>query len=111
MGYSGKGAYGTVLQVYLKDDPEKKNYAVKKLDIYSLYSVNRLYQAYLEYQILKELDSPYIVKTYGAFEADGKMHIVMDFLPKGDLSYFIKTNFFFALVIAVYNQCACCSLS
>ena len=91
--FSGKGAYGTVLQVYLKNDPKKKLYAIKKLDINSLFSVNRLYQAYLENDILSELDSPYIVKIYGAFEADGKIHLIMDFLSKGDLSYFIKTNF------------------
>ena len=91
--FSGKGAYGTVLQVYLVNDPNKKIYAIKKLDINSLYSVNRLYQAYLENDILNELDSPYIVKIYGAFEADGKIHLIMDFLPNGDLSYFIKANF------------------
>ena len=91
--FSGKGAYGTVLQVYLIKDPKKKIYAIKKLDINSLFSVNRLYQAYLENDILNELDSPYIVKIYGAFESDGKIHLVMDYLPKGDFSYFIKTNF------------------
>ena len=90
---SGRGAYGTVLQVYLKKDPSKKIYAIKKLDIHSLYSVNRLYQAYLENQILNELDSPFIVKTLGAFEEDGKIHIVMDYLPNGDFSHFIKTNY------------------
>ena len=31
--FSGKGAYGTVLQVYLIKDPKKKIYAIKKLDI------------------------------------------------------------------------------
>ena len=91
--FSGKGAYGTVLQVYLIKDPKKKIYAIKKLDINSLYSVNRLYQAYLENDILNELDSPYIVKVYGAFEADGKIQLVMDYLPKADFDYFIKNNF------------------
>ena len=91
--FSGKGAYGTVLQVYLINDPNKKIYAIKKLDINSLFSVNRLYQAYLENDILNELDSPYIVKIYGAFEADGKIHLIMDYLANGDLSYFIKANF------------------
>jgi len=90
---SGRGAYGTVLQVYLKNDPSKKVYAIKKLDIHSLLSVNRLYQAYLENQILNELNSPFIVKTQGAFEEDGKIHIVMEYLPNGDFSHFIKTNY------------------
>ena len=93
VNFLGKGAYGTVLQVFLKKDPTKKIYAIKKLDINSLISVNRLYQAYLENDILNELDNPYIVKVYGAFEADEKIHIVMDYMPKGDLAYFIKSNY------------------
>ena len=93
INFSGKGAYGTVLQVYLVNDPKKKIYAIKKLDINSLISVNRLYQAYLENDVLSELDSPFIVKVYGAFESDEKIHIVMDYLPKGDFSYFIKSNY------------------
>ena len=88
----GRGAYGTVLQVCLKNDPNKV-FAIKKLDINLLNSVNRLYQAYLENQILNELDNPFIIKLYGAFEEDKKIHLVMDYLPKGDLSYFIKTNY------------------
>ena len=90
---SGRGAYGTVLQVHLKNDPSQKIYAVKKLDINSLISVGRLYQAYLENDILNELDSPFIVKIYGAFQADDKIHLIMDFLPKGDFQYFISQNF------------------
>lgn len=42
---------------------------------------------------MNELDSPFIVKTLGAFEEDGKIHIVMDYLPNGDFSHFIKTNY------------------
>ena len=93
VNFLGKGAYGTVLQVTLVKDPKKKIYAIKKLDINSLISVNRLYQAYLENDILNELNSPYIVKVYGAFEADEKIHIVMDYMPKGDFAYFIKSNY------------------
>ncbi len=88
----GRGSYGTVLQVCLKNNPNKV-FAIKKLDTNLLNSVNRLYQAYLENQILNELDNPFIIKLYGAFEEDEKIHLVMDYLPKGDLSYFIKTNY------------------
>ena len=93
VNFLGKGAYGTVLQVTLVNDTKKKIYAIKKLDINSLISVNRLYQAYLENDILNELNNPYIVKVYGAFEADEKIHIVMDYMPKGDFAYFIKSNY------------------
>ena len=93
LNFLGKGAYGTVLQARLFNDPEKKIYAIKKLDIFSLLSCNRLYQAYLENEILSEIDCPYIVKVYGSFEADEKIHIIMDYMPKGDLAYFIKANY------------------
>ena len=93
LNFLGKGAYGTVLQVSLLSDPKKKIYAIKKLDIISLLSVNRLYQAYLENDILSQINCPYIVKVHGAFEADEKIHLVMDYMPKGDFSYFIKANY------------------
>ena len=93
LNFLGKGAYGTVLQVCFINDPKKKVYAIKKLDILSLISFNRLYQAYLENEVLSEIDCPYIVKVYGAFEADEKIHIIMDYMPKGDLAYFIKANY------------------
>ena len=93
LNYLGKGAYGTVLQVKLLKEPKNNIYAIKKLDIGSLLSVNRLYQAYLENDILSELNCPYIVKVYGAFEADEKIHLVMDYMPKGDFAYFIKQNY------------------
>ena len=88
----GRGAYGTVLKVCLKKDPNKV-FAIKIMNINLLNSVNRLYQAYLENQILNELDNPFIIKIYGAFEEEKKIHLVMEYLPKGDLSYFIKTNY------------------
>ena len=93
LNFLGKGAYGTVLQVSLLSVPKKKIYAIKKLDIISLLSVNRLYQAYLENDILSQINCPYIVKVHGAFEADEKIHLVMDYMPKGDFSYFIKANY------------------
>ena len=93
LNFLGKGAYGTVLQVCFVNDPKKKVYAIKKLDILSLISFNRLYQAYLENEVLSEIDCPFIVKVYGAFEADEKIHIIMDYMPKGDLAYFIKANY------------------
>ena len=93
INFLGKGAYGTVLQVILLNDINKKIYAIKKLDINSLISVNRLYQAYLENEVLSEINSPYIIKVHGAFEADEKIHLIMDYMPKGDLAHFIKANY------------------
>ena len=107
----GKGAYGTVLQVKLKPgigqeslnnsknkdkDKSKLNekfFAIKVMDIDSMKSVNKLYQIYLESQILYEMNSPYIVKIHGVFFSKGKIYIVLDYLSKGSFAAFLKMNY------------------
>ena len=99
---SGKGAYGTVLQVKLKTDIEQENmnknkkekfYAIKVIDIISIKRVNKFYQIYLESQILHELNSPFIVKIYGAFYSKAKIYMVLDYLSNGDFGTFLKMNY------------------
>ena len=90
---SGKGAYGTVLKVKLKSDKSEKFYAIKTMDVMALDRIRKLYQAYLECDILFQLESPYIVNILGAFDEHRKIYIVMQYLSKGDFSDFIRINF------------------
>lgn len=90
---SGKGAYGTVLKVKFKNDKSGKFYAIKTMDISALERIHKLYQAYLECDILSQLDSPYIVDILGAFDEHSKIYIVMQYLSKGDFSDFIRLNY------------------
>ena len=90
---SGKGAYGTVLKVKLKSDKSGKFYAIKSMDVLALDRIKKLYQAYLECDILSQLDSPYIVDSLGAFDENKKIYIVMQYLSKGDFSDFIRLNY------------------
>ncbi len=99
---SGRGAYGTVLQVKLKEpnsELENKNktkdkyYAIKVMDIESMKRVNKLYQVYLESQILNELNNPLIVQIYGTFQSKAKVYMVLDYLSKGDFATFLKMNY------------------
>ena len=90
---SGKGSYGTVLKVKFKSDDSGKLYAIKSMDILALDRIKKLYQAYLESDILSQLDSPYIVDILGAFDYKKKIYIVMEYLSKGDFSDFIRLNF------------------
>ena len=90
---SGKGAYGTVLKVKLKSDKSGKFYAIKTMDVLALDRIKKLYQAYLECDILSQLDSPYIVDILGAFDEHKKIYIVMQYLSKGDFSDFIRLNY------------------
>ena len=93
LSLSGKGAYGTVLKVNLKNDQNKKFYAMKTMDILTLDRIKKLYQAYLECDILSQLNSPYIVEILGAFDERRKIYIVMEYLSKGDFSDFIRLNY------------------
>ena len=90
---SGKGAYGTVLKVKIKAEKSDKFYAIKTMDVMALDRIRKLYQAYLECDILSQLDSPYIVDILGAFDERRKIYIVMQYLSKGDFSDFIRLNY------------------
>ena len=90
---SGKGAYGTVLRVKIKGDESNKFYAIKTMDIMSLDRIKKLYQAYLECDILSQLSSPYIVDILGAFVEKRVIYIVMEYISKGDFSDFIRLNY------------------
>ena len=90
---SGKGAYGTVLKAKLKSDTSEKLYAIKVMDIKALTHIKKLYQAYLECDILSQISNPYIVDILGAFNEHGKIYIVMEYLSKGDFSDFIRLNY------------------
>ena len=90
---SGKGAYGTVLKVKFIKDTSDKYYAIKVMDVLALDRIKKLYQAYLECDILSQLESPYIVDILGAFDEHRKIYIVMQYLSKGDFSDFIRLNF------------------
>ena len=90
---TGKGAYGTVLKAKLKSDSSNKLYAIKVMDIKALTHIKKLYQAYLECDILSQISNPYIVDILGAFNEHGKIYIVMEYLSKGDFSDFIRLNY------------------
>ena len=102
----GKGAYGTVLQVKLKtveenikikNSKKKKQpdnyYTIKVIDIQSMKKVNKIYQIYLESEILNELNSPFIVKIFGTFQTQRKVYMVLEYLSNGNFANFLKNNF------------------
>ena len=93
----GQGAYGKVVQVKLKqeqeDSKEEKYYALKVIDIQSMKKVNKIYQIYIESEILHELNSPYIVKIFGTFQRKNKVYMVLEYLSNGNFSNFLKNNY------------------
>ena len=86
----GNGAYA---KVYLaKNKNDEKEYALKTISKASLLKEQKLYQLYLETQLMLELDNHFIAKLHGAFEESGKLILVMDIYKNGDLFDFISIN-------------------
>ena len=55
--------------------------------------VNKIYQIYLESEILNELNSPFIVKIFGTFQTQKKVYMVLEYLSNGNFATFLKNNF------------------
>ena len=55
--------------------------------------VNKIYQIYLESQILNELNNPFIVKIFGTFQTVRKVYMVLEYLSNGNFANFLKYNF------------------
>ena len=89
---SGKGSYGTVLKVKLKNEINKI-YGIKVMEINTMQKLKKLHHIYLENEILFELNHPNIVKLEGSFKTKNKIYLVLEYLSKGDFSDFIKINY------------------
>ena len=79
----GKGAFGEVKLVSRKTDG--KIYALKSLNKSEMFKRDQLAHVRAERDILAESDSPWVVKLYGTFQDPTFLHLLMEFLPGGDL--------------------------
>jgi len=82
----GKGNYSVVKKCFRKDDPKKTPYAVKIIKDSSLTPEDRE-ALKIETSILKQIDSPHIIKLFGFFEDPAKReyYIVTEFVGGGEL--------------------------
>jgi serine/threonine protein kinase len=53
---------------------------------------NKLYQVYLENEMLNRLNNERVVKVDGIFEENEKIFIVMEYISNGDFYRFLKLN-------------------
>jgi serine/threonine-protein kinase len=89
-----KLASGATGELYLADDPQKGQVAIKVLQLVRQYpkqmdreaATKRIFQAA---RALSQLDHPNLVKIYDAHAADDVLYIVMQYLPGRNLSYYI----------------------
>ena len=80
----GNGSFG---QVYLaKHTKSDKTYALKVLNKKKLLIKKQLKYAVSEANILKKMDSPFIITLHYAFQSPANLYLALDNCPNGDLS-------------------------
>lgn len=106
----GSGAYAEVVKVRHKKTLEI--FAIKIIDKCLLDKEERLFQIFVENEFLNILNHPNIVKIYGTFEENEKMHLVLEYVPNGTLASLIKKSrknkyfliFIYCLVIIIFHE-------
>uniref|UniRef100_A0A671Q178 non-specific serine/threonine protein kinase n=1 Tax=Sinocyclocheilus anshuiensis TaxID=1608454 RepID=A0A671Q178_9TELE len=81
----GQGSYGKVFLVRkIKGSDTGQLYAMKVLKKATLKVRDRV-RSKMERDILAEVNHPFIVKLHYAFQTEGKLYLILDFLRGGDL--------------------------
>ncbi|MBN3297026.1 KS6A2 kinase, partial [Amia calva] len=81
----GQGSYGKVFLVRkIKGTDTGQLYAMKVLKKATLKVRDRV-RSKMERDILAEVNHPFIVKLHYAFQTEGKLYLILDFLRGGDL--------------------------
>ncbi|NXO62553.1 KS6A2 kinase, partial [Phainopepla nitens] len=81
----GQGSYGKVFLVRkIKGSDAGQLYAMKVLKKATLKVRDRI-RSKMERDILAEVNHPFIVKLHYAFQTEGKLYLILDFLRGGDL--------------------------
>jgi serine/threonine protein kinase len=88
----GNGAYAKVYSARSKVEGDTTEYALKAFNKTSLVRESKLYQVYVEAELMLFMKNDYIAKIYGAFEENKKCILVMDVFKNGDLFDFISAN-------------------
>jgi len=89
----GDGYVGRVYQVRMKQN--NNIYAMKIIPKQKVLESSLIYSVLTERNIMMGLDHPFIIKLHYAFQTSGSLHLIMDFLPGGDLSFHLNNLYCF----------------
>ncbi|MCQ2819499.1 MAG: protein kinase, partial [archaeon] len=90
---TGEGSYAKVYKVKDLTSPNQPFKAIKVMEIRIMKQQHKLYQVYLENEVLHSLFHPNLVNIEGIFEEKNKIFIVLEYLSKGDFSELITLNY------------------
>ena len=85
----GNGAYGVVYLVKKENDPS--NLVLKQISLKNL-KPDEKKNIENEANLLKELNSKYIVKYIDSFEKNNYLNIIMEYCDQGDLDLLLKSK-------------------
>lgn len=81
----GRGAFGEVRLVRMKERYSKEIYAMKSMTKEVMILKNQVRHVRAERDILTESENPWIVTLYYSFQDTRNLYMVMEYLPGGDL--------------------------
>ncbi len=87
----GCGSIGKVYRVIKIET--RKEYAIKSFEKRVLIQFNKVNSVLIEYDLLSKLDHPSILKTYGLYEDEDKLYLIVDICTNKDLETFYTNNF------------------
>lgn len=94
----GKGGFGSVHQVVLKETNEI--FAMKSLKKKHLIQTDSVVNTMAEKDILRKVRHPFIVRLHYAFQSESKLYLVMDFINGGHLLHHLHKEAIFSEVQA-----------
>ena len=84
----GEGAFG---EVYLaKSKATDQSFAIKSISKVFLMKQKKEHHVFQERLILQLLDFPFLVKLYKTFQDESKIYFVLENIPNGELSKYIR---------------------
>jgi len=91
----GKGGFGKVMLVRKKNTTDI--YAMKVLKKEAVIRRNQVTHTKTETTILKQIRHPFLTRMYFAFQNEGKLYMVLNYLPGGELFYRLKRETRFSI--------------
>ena len=86
----GKGAFGKVMLVQRKDDPQKSLYALKSLRKAELVKRGQIEHTATERHVLAAISCPFLVHLVFAFQTPDKLYMVLDYITGGEIFFWLK---------------------
>ncbi|OMJ76529.1 hypothetical protein SteCoe_24106 [Stentor coeruleus] len=81
----GTGTFSRVALIHLKKDKTRQLYALKMINKEILFKLKQVEHSKHERNVLRILDSPFIIKLYSSFQDNSCLYLVLEYVSGGEL--------------------------